>query len=88
MHLRAAARGAVRGVNLQVARERTAQRLVRRNQRFEAFVDLPVLALAPPLYGLHEDQADADRHQRNQNQAQQRGGGAGPRGEVDEIAHA
>lgn len=42
----------VRGIDQEASDERSAQRLVRRDQRVQAFVDLPVLAFAPLLQRL------------------------------------
>ncbi len=82
-----ALRAPVRRVHRQVAREGAAQRLVGGDQRLQPLVDLPVLALAPALQRLHEDQADAHRHQRDEHQAQQGGEDGGPGTEVEGVAH-
>ena len=70
----------------QFTREGAAQHLVGGNQRAQALVDLAVLALAPPLDGLHEHQPDAHRDDRNQHQAHQRGHHRAPGAEI-KIAH-
>ncbi|WP_412180412.1 hypothetical protein [Variovorax paradoxus] len=59
------------GVDRELAGERPAEHLVGRDQRLEPLVDLPVLALAPLLHAEHHDDADADRDQRHEHQAEQ-----------------
>jgi len=88
MHLLATQVAHVRGVHLQLPGERAAQRLVRGDQGLEALVDLPVLALAPFLDGLHEHQARAHHDQGGHQQAHERGQQGGPGTEVEQVAHA
>ncbi|MPN04251.1 hypothetical protein SDC9_151487 [bioreactor metagenome] len=49
----------MRGAHLQRSGERAAQRLVGGDQRLQSPIDLPVLALAALLDGLHEQQPHA-----------------------------
>lgn len=74
-------------VHAQFAGERTAEGFVGGDQRLQPLVDLAVLALAPALQGLHEHQADADRHQRHQHEPEQGREQAGPGTEIEETAH-
>ena len=71
----------------EIAGERTAERLVRGDQRLQSLVDLSVLSLAPLLHGVHDEQADADRDQRDDDQAKQRRQHALPGAEVERAAH-
>ena len=59
-------------VDGELAGERTAQRLVGRDQGLQALVDLAVLALAPKLHTVHQHQADADRDERDEHEPEQR----------------
>jgi hypothetical protein len=77
----------MRRIDGQVARERAAERLVRGDQRAQAFVDLPVFALAALLDRLHRNEADADAEQRDDGETDQRRKQGVPVAEV-EVAHA
>ncbi|MCY1238866.1 hypothetical protein D9M72_516250 [compost metagenome] len=76
----------VRGIDGQVAGKGTAQRLVRGDQRAQPLVDLPVLAFAALLHGLHDQQPDAHADQRDDGQAHHRGEQALPGTEI-QVSH-
>ncbi|KAG0751336.1 hypothetical protein G6F24_014415 [Rhizopus arrhizus] len=78
---------AMAGVHPQFAGERTAQGLVGGHQRAQPLIDLPVLARAALLDGLHHQPADAHADQRDQRQAQQWRQQALPGTEI-QITHA
>jgi hypothetical protein len=52
-------------VDFKAARERAAQRLVGGDERAQSLVDLPVLAVAPLLHRLHDEQANSDANDGN-----------------------
>jgi hypothetical protein len=56
-------------VDFKAARERAAQSLVGGDERAQSLVDLSVLAVAPLLHRLHDDQANRDANERDDRDA-------------------
>src|SRR6185312_1798393 len=74
-------------IDREVAGKRSAERLVRRDQGSQAFVDLPILPFAPLLHRLHQQQADAHADERDHGQTEERREQGLPGAEI-QIAHA